>query len=184
MYQCRNRLDGCSHRANSKDIRKHEQECKFSPIKCPLHELLECGWKGLSKVIISHMKIEHTNLLLFEPLVIRITYFDEETSDEQRVTKVHGELFRLRLGYNNEKKKFYSTVQIVGAIEDGKKFLYEVQVTDLQTKCMQLTSRKFCGGINEKKNELSHCTVWPLDMILPFMSDDDHVEVRYKIIRV
>lgn len=186
MYPCRNRYEGCDYHGNTVEIKQHEQECKYAPIKCPFSDICECEWKGAYKTIVAHVKVNHNDreYIIKEPLFLS-TKFSTVSGGTQCITELFNEIFRLRLVYNNEKRKVYASVQMIGPKEDAKKFMYEVIITDLNKNGLILLSKKYCGCINEKRNDISHCSIWPLEIVVPFISEtNNEIHAKFRIMKV
>lgn len=183
-YKCKNRIDGCTFETNSSGIRQHEVECKFNPHHCPLHNILNCDWLGKANKIFTHVKSKHPDHFQ-DNSIFSVPYNSTCVSNESmKIMRVHGEIFKIRFNYSNQMKQVSCTVQFTGPNTEASRFMYEMHVMDMNNTGLQLMSKKYCGASSDDIDDLKHCTMWHLDMVLPFASTENLLKLRCVVTKV
>jgi hypothetical protein len=60
---CPNEPHGCTLTFPIALIREHQDVCEYSPLVCPLRQLVNCGWKGHLEEVKHHVTQKHRNFV-------------------------------------------------------------------------------------------------------------------------
>jgi E3 ubiquitin-protein ligase SIAH1 len=63
-YPCVNRQGGCLELFSIEHINKHQGDCVYGNIKCPMHLFKKCSWNGLKNDLKEHAKAAHPIVFL------------------------------------------------------------------------------------------------------------------------
>ena len=63
-YPCDNTESGCLELLSIEHIAKHQGDCVYGKIKCPLHLFKKCSWNGLKNDLKQHAKAVHPTAFL------------------------------------------------------------------------------------------------------------------------
>lgn len=176
QYPCKNIEEGCYYRTNSLHIRNHEKECEYKPRECFFHETQKCQWIGKAANLFQHCRDDHSTNVQTGQFFQTTFNPDCERFEIFKIKSQSGLLFKLIYSYTKE--TFSCTVLCVTRPRDHSKLMYEVEVVDLNNVGLKLISRKLCGFMSDRKDDLKHCTTWNINMVKPFISQSD---VKLKI---
>jgi hypothetical protein len=117
-YPCANRQSGCLELFSVEHIAKHEAGCVYGEIKCPLHLLHGCSWKGVKNNLKGHVKAAHPKYLL------NVSAFTSSNlSVDVGIVSCFGELFTC---YQKVKNGIlYCAVQLIGKNSEASKYTCE-----------------------------------------------------------
>jgi hypothetical protein len=117
-YSCANRQSGCLELFSIEHIAKHHAGCVYGEIKCPLHIIWKCSWKGLKNYLKEHVEVAHSEFNNNKS-TISSTILDTAGA----FLSYFGELF----AYYKEKKdgRYYCAVQLIGTSCEASKYKCE-----------------------------------------------------------
>jgi E3 ubiquitin-protein ligase SIAH1 len=118
-YPCANRHSGCLQLFSIEHINEHQAVCAYGKIKCPLHLLNECSWKGLKNDLKEHVKAAHPTYI-----VKKSSFLSPHLSSGVGFLYRFGELFtyykQIRFG------RSYCAVQLIGTSSEAAKYKYKL----------------------------------------------------------
>jgi E3 ubiquitin-protein ligase SIAH1 len=117
-YPCDNRQGGCLDLFSIEHIAKHQGDCVYGKIKCPIHLFKKCPWNGLKNDLKEHIKAAHPTILLEKSSVN-----DHVLSNSFAILSYFGELFT----YYKQPRggRLYCAVQLIGTRSEATKFKCE-----------------------------------------------------------
>jgi len=117
-YPCANRQSGCRELFSIEHIAKHHAGCVYGKIKCPLHLIKKCSWKGFKNDVKEHAKAAHPKYFLEKS-----TFPDPHLSKSCGVLSYFGEIFTY---YKHiEDGRYYAAVQLIGTSSEASKYKCE-----------------------------------------------------------
>ena len=117
-YPCANRQSGCRELFSIEHIAKHHAGCVYGKIKCPLHLIKKCSWKGFKNDVKEHAKAAHPKYFLEKS-----TFPDPHLSKSCGVLSHFGEIFTYYIQKRNG--RYYVAVQLIGTISESSKYKCE-----------------------------------------------------------
>jgi hypothetical protein len=133
-YPCANRQNGCLELFSIQHIAEHGAVCVYGKIKCPLHFIGRCSWKGLKKDMKEHVKAAHRHYVLEE------SSFDSPyLSDSVAILSCFDELFTCYVQKRNG--RYYGAVQLIGTSSEASK--YKCEFTLLAPNGIEQISKTF-----------------------------------------
>lgn len=127
-YPCKFYKSGCHYSAKASDISKHEDSCEFGPYDCPLAEIVNCDWKSNINEIIEHVENNHNDNLLKNDKVDGT--YNKESGFHRQVYLIKFKKRIFKLHYKYENSKLYWAVQLIGPVEECKKYNFEIDLVD------------------------------------------------------
>jgi len=99
-------------------IAKHQGDCVYGKIKCPMHLFKKCSWNGLKNDFKEHAKAAHPTAFLEKSSV-----HDPHLSKSWGVVSYFGELFT----YYKQTRggRLYCAVQLIGTRSEASKYKCE-----------------------------------------------------------
>ena len=117
-YPCANRQSGCLDLFSIEQIAKHNAVCVYGKIKCPLHLIKRCFWKGLKNGLWKHAKAAHPTCFNQGS-----TFCDPFLSGALVIISCFGELFTYYKHKVNG--RYYAAVQLIGTSSEASKYKCE-----------------------------------------------------------
>jgi hypothetical protein len=117
-YLCANRQRGCLELFSVEHIAKHQADCVYGKIKCPLHLFKKCSWNGFKNDLKEHVKTTHPVFFLEGP-----TFSCPHLSHALALVSCFGELFTF---YKDKRDaRFYAAFQLIGTSSEASKYKCE-----------------------------------------------------------
>jgi E3 ubiquitin-protein ligase SIAH1 len=117
-YPCANSERGCLELLPIEHIAKHQDVCVYGKIKCPLHSIKNCSWKGLKNDVKEHAKAGHPKYFLEKS-----TFPDPHLSKSCGIVSHFGEIFTYYKHIRNG--RYYAAVQLIGTSSEASKYKCE-----------------------------------------------------------
>lgn len=119
-YACKNYAIGCKETLVSpNNARKHQTECEFNSLQCPV---AGCEWCGILKMLKLHVLERHTDNIIESVEISK----KSTTSDLEWVMFAYENLFKCKYFYYDNFVEFL--VVYIGSHDNAKQFKYEIQV--------------------------------------------------------
>jgi E3 ubiquitin-protein ligase SIAH1 len=118
QYPCVNRQSGCRELFSVEHIAKHQADCVYGKITCPLTIIYGCSWKGLKNSLKKHVEEAHSEVVTDEP-----KFTSPLLSTAGLIVSHFGELFM----YQKQKKhgRYYAAIQLIGTSSEASKYKCE-----------------------------------------------------------
>ncbi|CAH1131171.1 unnamed protein product [Ceutorhynchus assimilis] len=149
IYPCKYHKVGCTLAFKSTEIRAHENCCEFGPYNCPMAEIENCTEKFTKADIIGHIENNHEEYILQNGKVsIPFGAGGDGNFAKYYVIKFSNRIFKVCFKYEN--RKFYWELQLIGPVEEAKKFMLDIDIIDNSGKNLRQYARSLCGPITTK----------------------------------
>jgi hypothetical protein len=117
-YPCAIRQNGCLEFFSVEHIAKHNTDCVYGKIKCPLHLLKMCSWIGFKSNLKEHAKEAHSKNIIDYP-----KFRSQNLHTTVAIVSYSGELFTY---YKDiEDGRYYVAVQLIGTSSEASKYKCE-----------------------------------------------------------
>ena len=117
-YPCANRQGGCLEFLYIEHIAKHQRDCVYGEIKCPMHLLKKCSWNGLKNDLKEHAEAAHPGNF-FEVSSFTSPYLSANLG----IVSCFGQLFTYYKQTRNG--RLYCAVQLIGTNSEASKYKCE-----------------------------------------------------------
>jgi hypothetical protein len=117
-YTCATRQRGFLELFSVEHIAKHQAGCVYGKIKCPVHLLNECSWKGLKNDLKGHAKAAHPKYFLDVS-----AFISSNLSVDVGIVSCFGELFMCYQKINDG--RLCCAVQLIGTSSEASKYKYK-----------------------------------------------------------
>lgn len=119
LFACKNYVYGCKATVCSLDVRKHQADCEFNEIRCPV---ANCDWHGVLKATKLHVLEEHSDKTIQSAEITR----QSTTTDEVWLMCAYDNMFKCKYFYYETFVEFL--VVYVGSHENAQRFKYEIEI--------------------------------------------------------
>lgn len=141
-YPCK--YSKCRFTAKAKDIRRHEENCTFTPHPCPLIDYENCSEEMMFDQMYEHIVNNHyESLLEIDCVSYPFSINDETGITDCFIIKYDSKLFKLHIEY--EDCKFYFAAQLVGPPEEASDYRFCVDILDASKKNHRVYCTRNCG---------------------------------------
>jgi hypothetical protein len=110
--------NGCLELFSIEHIAKHHAGCVYGEIKCPLHILNKCSWKGFKNSVKKHVEKAHSRSIFYEPI-----FSSHILNTAGAIVSYFGELFAYYKLITDG--KLHAAVQLIGTSSEAAKYKCE-----------------------------------------------------------
>lgn len=131
IFPCVNSDKGCSAELKwNDDVVKHEKQCIFTKIDCPLFDisgLHKCSWSGSYAELHQHVQQIHADHVL-NPPHLKLDF--ENKKDQMYFTSAFGKDFLIYIKFDQSSNKLYGLVQYIGVEAENEFYRYQFELWD------------------------------------------------------
>uniref|UniRef100_A0A6P7G4X1 RING-type E3 ubiquitin transferase n=1 Tax=Diabrotica virgifera virgifera TaxID=50390 RepID=A0A6P7G4X1_DIAVI len=143
-YPCK--FDGCNFVAKSKDIRKHQSTCIYSPTNCPLKEYLDDSEEACVDVVYDHVVKNQDDILEIDCKDKNGTF--KNICRSCFIVVYESKIFRLLSRYKNNELCF--TAQLIEPSYESSCYFFDIDILDKE-KNSGVRKTNSCGLVTDTK---------------------------------
>ncbi|KAL1414079.1 hypothetical protein MTO96_007717 [Rhipicephalus appendiculatus] len=158
LFPCKYSSRGCPALLAYSDKPGHDENCQFTPCRCPCPEGW-CTWRGPLRNVLPHIGRSHRGIgtLKGESIVFRVTRIDRPGTFHWVTGQScfgHHFLVSVKKEEHHGRQQFSAEVQLIGSPRQADKFIYRLKLDGhVRRLGWEAPTRSICEGVEGGHSE-------------------------------